>query len=75
LVAALDSGKVGAAGLDVVTTEPLAKDSPLLNRGNVVLTPHTAFYSVEALQELQRKAATDVVRVLNGEPPVYPAKM
>jgi D-3-phosphoglycerate dehydrogenase / 2-oxoglutarate reductase len=74
LIAALDAGKVGAAGLDVVATEPLAKDSPLLNRDNVVLTPHTAFYSVEALQELQRKAATDVARVLNGEPPVYPVK-
>jgi D-3-phosphoglycerate dehydrogenase / 2-oxoglutarate reductase len=74
LIAALDAGKVGAAGLDVVATEPLAKDSPLLNRDNVVLTPHTAFYSVEALQELQRKAATDVARVLNGQPPVYPVK-
>lgn len=74
LVAALDAGKVGAAGLDVVPTEPLAKDSPLLNRDNVVLTPHMAFYSVEALAELQSKAATDVARVLNGEPPVYPVK-
>jgi D-3-phosphoglycerate dehydrogenase / 2-oxoglutarate reductase len=74
LIAALDAGKVGAAGLDVVATEPLAKDSPLLNRDNVVLTPHAAFYSVEALQELQRKAATDVARVLNGQPPVYPVK-
>jgi D-3-phosphoglycerate dehydrogenase / 2-oxoglutarate reductase len=74
LIAALDAGKVGAAALDVVANEPLAKDSPLLGRDNVVLTPHTAFYSVEALQELQRKAAIDVARVLNGEPPVYPVK-
>jgi D-3-phosphoglycerate dehydrogenase / 2-oxoglutarate reductase len=74
LVAALDAGKVGAAGLDVVPIEPLAKDSPLLNRDNVVLTPHMAFYSVEALAELQSKAATDVARVLSGEPPVYPVK-
>jgi D-3-phosphoglycerate dehydrogenase len=74
LVAALDSGKVGGAGLDVVAVEPLAKDSPLLNRDNVILTPHTAFYSVEALAELQTKAATDVARVLRGEKPVYPVK-
>jgi D-3-phosphoglycerate dehydrogenase / 2-oxoglutarate reductase len=74
LVAALDTGQVGGAALDVVAVEPLAKDSPLIGRDNVILTPHTAFYSVEALQELQSKAATDVARVLNGEPPIYPVK-
>lgn len=74
LVAALDSGQLGGAALDVVEVEPLAKDSPLLGRDNVILTPHTAFYSVEALQELQRKAATDVARVLSGEKPVYPVR-
>jgi D-3-phosphoglycerate dehydrogenase len=74
LVAALDSGHLGGAALDVVATEPLAKDSPLLHRGNVILTPHTAFYSIEALNELQTKCASDVARVLAGEKPVYPAK-
>jgi D-3-phosphoglycerate dehydrogenase / 2-oxoglutarate reductase len=74
LVAALDAGTLGGAALDVVTTEPLAKDSKLLGRDNVILTPHTAFYSVEALNELQTKCATDVARVLSGEPPVYPVK-
>jgi D-3-phosphoglycerate dehydrogenase len=72
LVAALDSGHLGGAGLDVVTTEPLAKDSPLLGRDNVILTPHTAFYSVEALEELQTKCASDVARVLSGEKAIYP---
>ena len=72
LIAALDSGYLGGAALDVVTTEPLAQDSKLLGRDNVILTPHTAFYSVEALDELQTKCATDVARVLSGEPPVYP---
>jgi D-3-phosphoglycerate dehydrogenase / 2-oxoglutarate reductase len=72
LVAALDSGQIGGAGLDVVATEPLAKDSPLLGRDNVIISPHTAFYSVEALNELQTKCATDVARVLSGEKPVYP---
>jgi len=74
LIAALDSGKLGGAALDVVTTEPLAKDSKLLGRDNVILTPHTAFYSVEALNELQTKCAADVARVLSGEKPVYPVK-
>jgi D-3-phosphoglycerate dehydrogenase len=74
LVAALDAGELGGAALDVVTTEPLAKDSKLIGRDNVILTPHTAFYSVEALAELQTKCAADVARVLLGEKPVYPVK-
>jgi D-3-phosphoglycerate dehydrogenase / 2-oxoglutarate reductase len=74
LVAALDSGHLAGAALDVVAVEPLAADSPLLGRDNVILTPHTAFYSVEALEELQTKCASDVARVLSGETPVYPVK-
>ncbi len=74
LIAALESGHLGGAALDVVTTEPLAKDSPLIGRDNVILTPHTAFYSVEALEELQTKCASDVARVLSGEKAVYPIR-
>lgn len=40
----------------------------------MILTPHTAFYSVEALNELQTKCAADVASVLSGTPPVYPVK-
>jgi D-3-phosphoglycerate dehydrogenase len=72
LIAALDSGQVGGAGLDVVAVEPLAKESPLLGRDNVIVTPHTAFYSIEALEELQSKCASDVARVLGGGKAVYP---
>jgi len=72
LIAALDAKQVGGAALDVVTTEPLAKDSPLLGRDNVIITPHTGFYSIEALEELQTKCAADVARVLSGEKAVYP---
>jgi D-3-phosphoglycerate dehydrogenase / 2-oxoglutarate reductase len=75
LVQALDSGRIGGAALDVLATEPPAKNSPLLGRDNVILTPHTGFYSVDALEELQTKCASDVARVLSGEPPVYPVKM
>jgi D-3-phosphoglycerate dehydrogenase len=72
LIAALDAKKLGGAALDVVTAEPLAKGSRLLHRDNVILTPHTAFYSVEALEELQSKCASDVARVLSGEKAIYP---
>lgn len=72
LVEALDSGRLGGAALDVVATEPLPKDAALLGRDNVILTPHTAFYSIEALEELQTKCASDVARVLSGEKAVYP---
>ncbi len=72
LAAALDDGEIAGAALDVVPVEPLPADSPLLGRDNVVLTPHTGFYSVDALLDLQTKAAEDVARVLSGERPVYP---
>jgi D-3-phosphoglycerate dehydrogenase len=55
-------------------TEPPV-DSPLLGRDDVVITPHTSFYSEESLLELQRKAAEEVVAVLSGRPvrnPVNP---
>jgi D-3-phosphoglycerate dehydrogenase len=74
LIAALDSGHLGGAALDVVAVEPPPTGFRLLGRDNVILTPHTGFYSVEALNELQTKCATDVARVLCGEAPVYPVK-
>ena len=74
LLAALDSGRLVGAALDVVAVEPLPKQSRLIGRDNVVLTPHTGFYSVEALNELQTKCAADVARVLSGEKPVYPVR-
>jgi D-3-phosphoglycerate dehydrogenase len=74
LVQALDSGQVGGAALDVLATEPPPKNSPLLGRDNVILSPHTGFYSVDALNELQTKCASDIARVLSGEEPVYPVR-
>jgi D-3-phosphoglycerate dehydrogenase len=71
LAKALDKGQLAGAGLDVVETEP-PSGSPLLGRKNVLLTPHTAFYSEESLLELERKAAEEVVRVLSGNAPLNP---
>ncbi len=71
LADALDRGQLGGAALDVVEKEP-PSGSPLLGRENVILTPHTAFYSEESLLDLQTKAAEEVVRVLRGEAPRNP---
>ena len=46
--------------------------SPLLGRDNVIITPHTSFYSEESLFDLQTKAAEEVLRVLTGEAPRHP---
>lgn len=71
LAAALDKGQLAGAALDVVEKEP-PSGSPLLGRDNVIITPHTGFYSEESLAELQAKAAEEVVRVLSGEAPRNP---
>lgn len=72
LAKALDAGELAGAALDVMPVEPPPKGSPLLGRDNVILSPHTAFYSEEALVELQVKAARGVVDVLTGKLPAYP---
>lgn len=67
LVDALHSGHLGAAALDVYEVEPLAPDAALRNAPNVLLTPHAAWYSPEALQDLPVHAAENIVRFLAGE--------
>lgn len=68
LKAALDSGKVGFCGLDVISTEDFAQ-SELLRNPRVVLTPHVSWCSEDAMLELQRKTAENVVEtLLNGRP-------
>ena len=67
----LDSGQIAAAGLDVVETEPLENERLRLHP-NILLTPHTAFYSVEGYHELRTKTAEEVRRILLGEPPRNP---
>jgi D-3-phosphoglycerate dehydrogenase len=71
LARALDEGQLAGAALDVMPQEPPV-GSPLLGRDNVIITPHTSFYSEESLLELQRKAAEEVVAVLSGRPPRNP---
>ncbi len=69
---ALREGWIAGAALDVLETEPPADADALRGLETLLLTPHVAFYSEESVEELQRKAAESVVRVLTGETPRYP---
>ncbi len=70
LLAALDSGKVAAAALDVFEREPLAADSPLRRHPRLLLSNHAAWYSEDAQAELHRSVAEEAVRVCAGGLPV-----
>ena len=69
---ALTDGEIGGAALDCMLGEPVSKDSPLFRHENLVVTPHMAWYSQEAAQELKRKVAEESVRFARGEAIHYP---
>jgi len=71
LAQALDQKLIAGAALDVMEKEPPGT-SPLFGRDNIIVTPHTSFYSEESLVDLQTKAAEEVVRVLSGQTPRNP---
>jgi D-3-phosphoglycerate dehydrogenase len=68
LLDALKGDDIKAAGLDVLAEEP-PEDDPLVGRDDTVVTPHAAWYSEEAKDDLNRSGAADVAAVLNGETP------
>ncbi|WP_047153875.1 C-terminal binding protein [Aneurinibacillus tyrosinisolvens] len=77
LIQALETGKVGGAGLDDIEEEPAKlhdwqADSQLFAFDNVIITPHAAYYSEESIAESRRRAAEEVARVLAGFPPKHP---
>jgi D-3-phosphoglycerate dehydrogenase / 2-oxoglutarate reductase len=74
---ALSEGWIAGAGLDDIEEEPAKvrdwrADNALFSLENVVITPHAAYYSEEAIDTLRHFAADEVVRVLSGQPPLSP---
>lgn len=72
LVRALTSGTIGGAGLDVFSREPLALEghpmSPLFAMPNVILTPHLAFFTAEAMARLEEDTLARCDEILTGRP-------
>lgn len=70
LVEALKSGQIAGAGLDVHEHEPLPMDHPLRSFEQVIITPHAAFYSEEAVAQVRADTVINVVNVFKNEPPI-----
>ncbi|MGH7322958.1 MAG: NAD(P)-dependent oxidoreductase, partial [Candidatus Rokuibacteriota bacterium] len=71
LVEALAAGRLAGAGLDVFTREPVPPDHPLLRLDNVVLSPHVAGSTHEALERTALAVARAILRVAAGRRPAH----
>ena len=72
LIAALESGHIAAAGLDVFAHEPPGLDDPIRTAPRTIMTPHAAFYSESSIESMQVDAAREVAATLRGEIPPHP---
>ncbi|MCH6551361.1 MAG: hypothetical protein IH804_05020 [Planctomycetes bacterium] len=68
-VEALDEQSIAGCALDTTDPEPLTEDHPLRGRDNVIINPHVAWYSEQAMAGLQAGAPGEVRRILQGEWP------
>ena len=71
LIGALQEKLIAGAGIDVTTDEPIAAENPLLSMANVILTGHSAWYSLTSEKDLYRRPMTQVAQALRGEFPGY----
>jgi phosphoglycerate dehydrogenase-like enzyme len=71
LRAALASGRLAGAGLDVFWDEPIDPDDPLLAMPNVIATPHVANMTMETIETIARAAADNIRRMQAGQPPLH----
>ena len=72
LLKAVRSGQIGGAALDVLSAEPPPVDHPLLHEDRIWITPHSAWYSEESMEDMRTRGAEEVVRVLQGQNPRNP---
>ncbi|MFI5450032.1 MAG: hydroxyacid dehydrogenase [Candidatus Bathyarchaeia archaeon] len=75
LIEALKKRKIAGAGLDVLASEPPQLENPLLELDNVILTPHSAGFTLEVMKRLWFACSDAVLRVLSGELPQPPANI
>lgn len=68
LAAALNDGRIAAAALDVVSTEPICGDNPLLTAKNCILTPHISWAPIESRQRIMDCTVRNVAQFLQGSP-------
>ena len=69
LADSISSGHISGAGLDVVEPTPPKSDNPLFTLENVIITPHTAFFSQASTLELETRTAHETIKVINGSKP------
>ena len=72
LLEAVRSGQIAGAALDVLSAEPPPVDHPLLHEERVWITPHSAWYSEESMEDMRTRGAEEVVHVLQGQKPRSP---
>jgi D-3-phosphoglycerate dehydrogenase len=73
LVAAVRAGALAGAGIDVLPVEPPPVDHPIFAEESIIVTPHIGWASTESGFDVRERGAQDVVLVLDGGPPKYPA--